>query len=307
MKDRTNGRNERKQNEIKNRDENVENMFQNCFYCIVLYYIAGRTEMTGDDNEEWTPFNNDNDNAGNSENSGGTDNNWENSEPVINNNNNFNSDNMKTDNVNDNNLNNNENDGYNTGSNDKGTNGGMSPMSPENAPDIGGTISCETCYKTGLPYCDACCEAVMMSEFTGTSPSFDNWCQTVCKMGYCPQSHCKKSEMKSFRQSCDIPSIPNLPGSLSTLPSCEDCQRQGSTTCSNTCCEKRITRTVKGKSSVFDNWCTNNCAQGFCPSSHCIKEEKREWTDICMAALRSLDEILSDLRQDEEKKRHLGH
>ena len=243
---------------------------------------------------------NDNDNA-NTNNR--TENNVENIKPTINginNDNILNNDQMKNDSVNTVDQNNNENGGDHSGTlnNDKDTHE-LSPMHHGDAPGVRETVSCETCYREGLPYCDACCEAIETSEIKGTKPVFDNWCQAVCNVGFCPQSHCRKSQMKSFRQSCDIPSFPNIPGtgSLSTLPSCEECQRQGSPTCPNKCCEKRVTTKVKGKSARFQGWCEDNCTLGNCPNSHCIQEEKEEWRDVCMAALRSLGEVLRDHRR----------
>ena len=233
-----------------------------------------------------------------------TENNVENIKPTINginNDNILNNDQMKNDSVNTVDQNNNENGGDHSGTlnNDKDTHNELSPMHHGDAPDVGETVSCETCYREGLPYCDACCEIIMTSEIKGNRPMYDNWCQAVCNMGFCPQSHCRKYEMKSFRQSCDIPSFPDIPGtgSLSTLPSCEECQRQGSPTCPNKCCEKWVTTKVKGKSARFQGWCEDNCALGNCPSSHCIQEEKEEWRDVCMAALRSLGEVLRDHRR----------
>ena len=260
-------------------------------YLNYLQNFAGKTDANGDGNGDWTPSNDDNtNNNGETGDSGGntkTDNNNNN-----NNNNNYNYDN-----------NNKESDGnIDNSNNEKENNEEWVPEKPKNVPDVGGSIICETCYRTGLPYCDACCETIVTSEFQGTNPVFNSWCQANCRRGFCPASHCKTSEVKHFQQSCEIP---NISGSLSTTPSCDDCQRQGSESCDNKCCEKRVTKTFKGKSAVFDTWCANNCARGFCPNSFCLTEEANVWTDICVVALRDLHDILSDFRKDNDKMRHL--
>lgn len=190
---------------------------------------------------------------------------------------------------------------YDNNNNDDGGNAIGNNIQSENIPGVPVTISCATCYKNGQPYCDQCCERILTSEYKGTLPEFDQWCQYVCREGFCPKSHCRMSEARAFRQTCDIPNIPNISGSHSP-PSCEDCQRLKSEVCDNQCCEKRITKTFKSLTSAFDQWCKNNCAIGFCPSSYCYTEEEFAWTDICVVALRNLKDILHDIERENGKK-----
>ena len=78
-------------------------------------------------------------------------------------------------------------------------------------------------------------------------PGMKKWCEDNCAAGYCPPSHCK----------CQQPSTPKKTTAAPTKPSS---QRPGSN-----CFPVGVWKKVPG----MKKWCEDNCAAGYCPSSHC--------------------------------------
>lgn len=182
--------------------------------------------------------------------------------------------------------------------------GGWSPEYPEvEVPPA--SMTCEECYRAGQVNCDQCCETNIVLTYTGTTKVFDNWCQANCQRGYCPKSHCRVSEARQFRQTCDIPVEQN--DETTVAPSCEECQERNLETCENLCCERVSTKIFKGYQSRFDRYCQNNCAVGFCPRTYCYVRDAMVWKDMCNLGSRHVDlkDILQDLVEDFEKNHNL--
>lgn len=170
---------------------------------------------------------------------------------------------------------------------------GMAPLLPNEFP---ASLTCEDCYRTGQTFCNLCCESYTTSEYRGTTKRFDEWCKANCKRAFCPKSHCKVSEVRHFRQTCDLPEFRNN----IKVPSCDECQEHGRESCENSCCDKVLNKIYRGRQSKFDIYCKNNCALGHCPQSHCYTEDTIVWKDVCR--VRHLKDILHEIMSQLEEE-----